>query len=164
MIERLFYENLNEELTKRGFFIVTDHAPENCIGICGINGTEKRNKYVRSLQEHYRFAAIKNVIFDVGEECLGGYYEILAGSQTKEPFPMIFIRLKYNDRCYNIAYQCDRIHLFVHDKYGKDATRYFLECLMLMTSKLMGVLKEWITDGKFPLHRFADGAEDIVKE
>jgi len=27
---------LSEELTKRGFFVATEHAPENCVGICGI--------------------------------------------------------------------------------------------------------------------------------
>ena len=52
MIESFFYETLSEELTKRGFFVATEHAPENCVGICGINGTEKRVRYVKYLQEN----------------------------------------------------------------------------------------------------------------
>lgn len=168
MIEKSFYETLSEELTKRGFFVATEHAPENCIGICGINGTEKRVKYVKHLQENYRLAAIKNIIFSIGNdssgECAGGWYEILVGSQKREPFPMIFINLQYNERYYKMAYQCKYIHDFVRGNYGKGATYYIVECIKFMTSSLMDVLHEWISDGKFPLHRFAEGPEDIITE
>ena len=169
MIEKSFYETLSEELTKRGFFVATDFAPEHCVGICGINGTEQRVKYVEYLQENYRLAAIKNIIFNIGNdstcECAGGWYEVLVGSQTKEPFPMIFITLQYNERCYKMAYQCRYIRDFIiRDNYGKEATRYIVECVKSMTSSLMDVLNEWISDGKFPLHRFAEGSEDIITE
>lgn len=164
MIERFFYETLSKELTKRGFFVATEHAPENCVGICGINGTGERVRYVEYLQKHYRLAAIKNIIFNIGNEsrgeCAGGWYEILVGSQTREPFPMIFINLKYNERYYKMAYQCRNIR----DNYGNEATRYIVECIKYMTSSLMDVLHEWISEGKFPLHRFAEGLEDIVED
>lgn len=167
MKESFFYETLSEELTKRGFFVATEHAPENCVGICGINGTEKRVRYVEYLQENYRLAAIKNIIFNIGNdggECAGGWYEILVGSQTREPFPMIFINLKYNERYYKIAYRCENIHYFIRDNDGKEATQYIVKCIKYMTSSLMDVLHEWISEGKFPLHRFAEGSEDIIKE
>ena len=73
MIERVFYETLNEELTKRGFFVATEHAPENCVGICGINGTEKLVRYVKYLQKNYRLAAIKNIIFNIGNDGSGDH-------------------------------------------------------------------------------------------
>lgn len=168
MIERSFYETLSEELTKRGSFVATEHAPENCVGICGINGAEKRVKYVMYLKENYRLVAIKNIIFSIGNddsgECAGGWYEILVGSQTREPFPMIFINLEYNERYYKMAYQCRYILDFVRDNDGREATRYIVECIKSMTSSLMDVLHEWISEGEFPLHRFADGSEDIIKE
>lgn len=168
MIEKSFYETLSEELTKRGFFIATDFAPEHCVGICGINGTKQRVKYVEYLQENYRLAAIKNIIFNIGNEgsgeCVGGRYEVFVGSQTKEPFPMIFIILKHNDRYYRMAYQCRHIHDFIRDNDSKEATRYIVECVKSMTSSLMDVLHEWISEGKFPLHRFAEGSEDIITE
>ena len=169
MIERSFYETLSDELAQRGFFIATDYAPEHCIGICGFNGTEKRVKYVEYLQKNYRLAAIKNFIFSIGNmgdggECTGGWYEVLAGSLTKEPFPMVFVHLRFNERYYNMAYQCRNIRDFVHDNYGKEATRYIVECVKFMTSSLMDVLHEWITEGKFPLHRFAEGTEELIME
>ena len=169
MIEKSFYETLNEELTKRGFFVATEHAPENCVGICGINGTEKRVRYVKYLQENYRLAAIKNIIFSIGNdgsgECAGGWYEVLAGSRTKELFPMIFINLRHNERYYKMAYRCQYIRDFaIRDNDGKEATHYIVECIKFMTSSLMDVLREWILDGKFPLHRFAEGSEDIITE
>ncbi len=168
MIERFLYKTLSEELTKRGFFVATDFAPEHCVGICGINGTKQRVKYVESLQENYRLAAIKNIIFNIGNEGSGegavGWYEILVGSQTKEPFPMIFIILKYNERYYKMAYQCRNIREFIRDNDGNEATRYIMECIKFMTSSLMDVLHEWISEGKFPLHQFSEGSEDIIKE
>jgi len=168
MIERTFYETLSEELTKRGFFVATEHASENCVGICGINDTKKRSKYVKYLQENYRLAAIKNIIFNIGNdsasECAGGWYEVLVGSLTKELFPMIFINLKYNERYYKMAYQCRYIHDFIiRDNEGKEATRYIVECIKYITSSLMDVLNEWILEGKFPLHRFADGSEVLSR-
>ena len=168
MIERFFYKTLSDELTKRGFFVATEYAPENCVGICGINGTEKRVKYVKYLQENYRLAAIKNIIFSIGNdgsgECAGGWYEILVGSQTREIYPMIFINLKYNERCYKMAYQCRDIRNFIRDNDGNEATRYIVECIKFVTSSLMDMLHEWISEGKFPLHRFAEGSEDIITE
>ena len=168
MIERVFYETLSEELTNRGFFVATEHAPENCVGICGINGTEKRVKYVKYLQENYRLAAIKNFIFSIGNEgsgeCAGGWYEVLVGSQTREPFPTIVINLEYNERYYKMAYQCENIRNFIRDNDGKEATRYIVEGIKFITSSLMDVLHEWISEGKFPLHRFAEGSEYIIME
>lgn len=168
MIERFFYETLSEELTKRGFFVATEHAPENCVGIYGVNSTEKRVKYVEYLQENYRLAAIKNIIFCIGNDSIGeyagGWYEILVGSQTREPFPMIVINLKYNERYYRMAYQCQNIRDFIRDNYGNEATRYIVECVKFMTSSLMDVLHEWISEGKFPLHRLAEGSEDIMED
>lgn len=168
MIEGSFYETLSEELTKRGFFVATKYAPENCVGICGINGTEQRVKYVEYLQENYRLAAIKNIIFNIGNEgsgeCAGGWYEVLVGSRTREPFPMIFITLQYNERYYKIAYQCENIRDFICDNDGKDATHYIVECIKYMTSSLMDILHEWISEGKFPLHRFAEGSKYIIEE
>lgn len=168
-MERFLYKTLSEELTKRGFFVATEHAPEHCVGICGINGTEKRVKYVEYLQKNYHLAAIKNIIFNIGNnrsgECAGGWYEVLVGSQTKEPFPMIFITLQYNERYYKMAYQCRYIRDFIiRDNDGKEATRHIVECIKFMTSSLMDVLHEWISEGKFPLHRFAEGSEDIITE
>lgn len=158
---------MSEELTKRGFFVATEHAPENCVGICGINDTEKRAKYVKYLQENYRLAAIKNIIFSIGNdgsgECAGGWYEVLVGSRTKEPF-LIFITLQYNERYYKMGYQYRYICDFVRDNDGKEATRYIVQCIRSITSSLMDVLHEWISEGKFPLHRFAEGSEDIIKE
>lgn len=169
MIERFFYETLGDELKKRGFFIATDYAPEHCVGICGINGRKKCARYVEYLQENYRLAAIKNVIFSIGNtggggECVGGWYEVLVGSRTKEPFPMVFVTLKNNERYYKMAYQCRHITDFVDDNYGKEATRYIVECVKFMTSSLMDVLHEWIMEGKFPLHRFGEGMEGLITE
>ena len=177
MIERFFYETLSEELKKRGFFVVTEQAPENCVGICGINGTENQVMYVECLQKHYRLAAIwryqfsksyQNIIFNIGNygsgECAGGYYEVLVGSRTKEPFPIISINLKYNERYYKMDYQCGNIRDFIADNDGKAATLYIVKCFKFMTSSLMDVLHEWISEGKFPLHRFAEGSEDIITE
>lgn len=158
MIERYFYETLNEELTQRGFFVATDHAPEHCIGLCGFNDTKKRVEYVEYLQENYRFAAVKNFIFDIGNsnngECLGGFYEVLVGSQTKEPFPMVFINLKHGDNHYKMAYECRYIRDFIRDNTGKEATRYIVECIKRMTSELMDVLHKWMMEGKFPIDKF----------
>ena len=168
MIERVFYETLSEELTKRGFFVATEHTPENCVGICGINRTEKLVRYVKYLQKNYRLAAIKNIIFNIGNdgscEFAGGWYEVLAGSRTIEPFPMIFINLKYKERYYKMAYQCRNIRDVIRDNGDKEATRYIVECIKFITSSLMDVLHEWISEGKFPLHRFADGSKDIITE
>ena len=161
MIESKFYESLSEELTNRGFFIVTNYAPENCIGICGINGTEKRIKYIEYLQKHYRLAAIKNIIFTIGQdECAGGFFEILIGSQTQEPFPMIFLHFKYNEHYYNMAYQCRDIARFSRlDNYGDEATKYMVECIKFMTKELMDVLHQWIVEGQFPALRFGESDE-----
>lgn len=157
MIERLFYERLNEELTKRGFFIVTDYAPQDCIGLSVINGTEKRVRYYENLQENYRLAAVKNIIISVGQEdTAGGFYEILVGSKSEAPFPVICVCLKYNERYYKMAYMCDRFHLIC--ERHEYAVEYLVECLKFETSKLMDVIHEWITEGKFPLHRFAEGS------
>lgn len=164
MIERYFYKSLNDELSKRGFFIATDHAPENCIGICGINGSEIRCDYIRNLQKNYRFAAIKNIIFTIGQnECAGGFYEVLVGSQTKEPYPMIYITLLHDGRFYKMAYSCERIIDFVHrDNNGNCATEYILECVRFITGRLMDIVQEWILEGKFPSHRFADGSDKLI--
>lgn len=130
-----FYETLSEELTKRGFFVATEHAPENCVGICGINGTKKRVRYVEYLQENYRLTAIKNIIFNIGNdgsgECAGGWYEVLVGSRTKEPFTMIFINLKYNERYYKMAYPCRNILDFARVNGVKGATHYIVSASSL---------------------------------
>ena len=63
-----------------------------------------------------------------------------------------------------MAYQCGNIRYFIRDNDGKEATRYIVECIKCMTSSLMDVLHEWISEGKFPLHRFAEGSEDIIME
>ena len=164
MIERYFYKSLNDELSKRGFFIATDHAPENCIGICGINGSKIRYDYIRNIQKNYRFAAIKNIIFTIGQnECAGGFYEVLVGSQTKELYPMIYITLLYDERFYKMAYSCERIVDFVHcDNNGNGAIEYILECVRFTTGRLMDIVQEWILEGKFPLHRFADGSDKLI--
>ena len=87
-----------------------------------------------------------------------------AGSRAKEPFPMIFINLQYNGRYYKMAYRCEYIRDFARDNGAKGATHYIVECIKYMTSSLMDVLHEWISDGKFPFHRFAEGSEDIITE
>ena len=164
MIEKCFYQSLSDELSKRGFFIATNYAPEDCIGICGINGNEKRYDYVRYLQKNYRLAAIKNIIFNVGQnECAGGFYEVLVGSRTKEPYPVIYITLKYDERYYKMAYACDRVADYVYDNYGNDASKDIIECIRFITSKLMNVVQEWILEGKFPLHVFAEGSDELIK-
>ena len=44
MIERFFYETLDDELAKRGFFIATDYAPDGVrprfdVAICTVSST-----------------------------------------------------------------------------------------------------------------------------
>lgn len=162
MDDKLFlYQKIREELCKRGFFIVTDFAPEHCIGICLIQDVEKRIKYVEYLQEHYHMAAIKNIIFTVGQgdSLVDRFYEILIGSWDKEPYPMIYIHIRYKERYYTIAYSCDRIM-----KLGSvgHAMEYFVDCLKFITSRLTGYIQEWITEGKFPKHRFGEGSEELI--
>lgn len=160
-IRLFYYDKIREELSKRGFFIVTDFAPEHCIGICLIQGVEERTKYVEYLQEHYHMAAIKNIIFTVGQgdSLVDGFYEILIGSQDKEPYPMIYIHLRHQERHYTMACSCDRMKYL--SGCAKEVAEYFVECLKFITSRLTGYIQEWITEGKFPKHRFGEGSEEF---
>ena len=156
--EREFYKSLKDELNRRSFFIVTDFAPEDCIGICGINGKDKVRNYAINLQENYRLAAIKNFIFTVGQhECAGGFFEILVGSRTKEFFPTIFINIKHEEKYYKMAYSCSRVAHIIQNEDGKEASKYIIDCLRYATSALMEVLQVWIVEGRFPFYRFSDG-------
>lgn len=166
MRERLFYKSLTEDLTKRGFFIVTDHAPENCIGISGINGREELVRFAGNLIKEYRLAAIKNFIISVGqEECAGGFYEILVGSQHNYPYPMIIVTLQYNERYYRLALACDYwndiCRLVADSRQEEDGTRYIVEQIRYITGRLMHLVTEWIMEGKFPEHEFGEGNEEL---
>lgn len=156
MIEREFFRKLNEELTQRGFFIITDHSPENCINISIINGYEKQIKYVRYIQKNYKLAAVKNFTIIIGNnECVSGFFEILVGSETKEPYPMIFINIEYEKHLYKMAYMCRYVRDFIFDNTGKEATKYIIECIKNMVSELMSIEHEWMVNGKFPTDKFA---------
>ena len=163
-IERELKEKLPAELEKRDFLVVDwGFQAKKLPVINGFSCREKADEYLMNLIKEYDYVAYKNMLSYIGtdEEYIASVIEIMLGSRSKEPMPVIWIKTWYHKKLY--VWQCLSKN-FMRVMFRPPYKTIVDDAIKELFDDLHDAVKAWqddintlICEGHFPKNHYSVG-------